>query len=70
MIPATVNIHLMGDCFAIPIFAFAILKSFGIAEPTTFSYLMFAISFVLAKFSVAAVPGGGSSLCCPFSKAA
>jgi Na+/H+-dicarboxylate symporter len=59
VIPITVNIHLVGDCFAIPIFAFAVLKSFGVAEPAFFSYLVFASFFVLAKFSVAAVPGGG-----------
>jgi len=59
IIPASVNIHLIGDCFAIPIFAFAVMKSFGIAEPSFISYLIFASYFVLAKFSVAAVPGGG-----------
>lgn len=42
-VPATVNIHLIGDCFAIPIFAFAVLKNFGIAEPTLFSYFTFAL---------------------------
>jgi Na+/H+-dicarboxylate symporter len=57
--PATVNIHLIGDCFAIPIFALAVMKSFGMAEPAFTSYLIFASYFVLAKFSVAAVPGGG-----------
>jgi Na+/H+-dicarboxylate symporter len=59
VIPATVNIHLIGDCFAIPIFALAVLKNYGIAEPTFLTYLVFAFYFVLAKFSVAAVPGGG-----------
>ncbi|MES2199348.1 MAG: cation:dicarboxylase symporter family transporter [Chlamydiota bacterium] len=59
IIPVTVNIHLIGDCFAIPIFAFAILKSFGVEEPSCFNYIVFAFYFVLAKFSVAAVPGGG-----------
>lgn len=59
VIPATVNIHLIGDCFAIPILAFAVLKSYGIAEPALIDYLIFAFYFVLAKFSVAAVPGGG-----------
>lgn len=59
VIPATVNIHLIGDCFAIPILAFAVLKSYGIAEPALMDYLIFAFYFVLAKFSVAAVPGGG-----------
>lgn len=59
IIPATVNIHLIGDCFAIPIFAFAVMKSFGLPEPAFLNYLIFAGFFVLAKFSVAAVPGGG-----------
>ncbi len=59
VIPMTVNIHLIGDCFAIPIFAFAVLNTFGAAEPAFTSYLIFAAFFVLAKFSVAAVPGGG-----------
>ena len=59
VIPATVNIHLIGDCFAIPIFAFAVMKNFGVAEPALLSYLIFAFYFVMAKFSVAAIPGGG-----------
>ncbi len=59
VIPATVNIHLIGDCFAIPILAFAVLKNYGIAEPSMISYLIFTGYFVLAKFSVAAIPGGG-----------
>jgi len=59
VIPATVNIHLMGDCFAIPIFAYAVLKNFGVAEPSLLSFVIFACYFVFAKFSVAAIPGGG-----------
>lgn len=59
IIPATVNIHLLGDCFAIPIFAYAVMKSFAIPEPTLISYIIFVCYFVLAKFSVAAIPGGG-----------
>ncbi|MEK6733752.1 MAG: cation:dicarboxylase symporter family transporter, partial [Pseudomonadota bacterium] len=59
VVPATVNIHLIGDCFAIPIFAYAILKSYGLAQPSLVNYLIFTFYFVLAKFSVAAVPGGG-----------
>jgi Na+/H+-dicarboxylate symporter len=69
IIPATVNIHLIGDCFAIPIFAFAALKSFGIGEPAFVSYLTFAGFFVLAKFSVAAVPGGGILVMIPILEA-
>jgi Na+/H+-dicarboxylate symporter len=59
VVPATVNIHLIGDCIAIPCFAFAILNSYGIAQPHLFTYMIFTGYFVLAKFSVAAIPGGG-----------
>jgi Na+/H+-dicarboxylate symporter len=59
VIPATVNIHLVGDCFAIPIFAYAVMKSYGMAEPALLQYLVFVMYFVIAKFSVAAIPGGG-----------
>lgn len=69
LVPATVNIHLIGDCFAIPIFAFAVLKNFGIEEPTFLSYLIFAFYFVLAKFSVSAIPGGGILVMLPILEA-
>ncbi len=59
IIPITVNIHLIGDCFAIPIFAYAILRNYGISEPSLINYLIFTFYFILAKFSIAAVPGGG-----------
>lgn len=59
IVPATVNVHLIGDCFAIPIFAFAVLKNFGAPQPEFVTYLIFAFYFVMAKFSVAAIPGGG-----------
>lgn len=59
VIPATVNIHLIGDSIAIPIFALAILCSFGVANPSYLQYLMFTVFFVAARFAVAAVPGGG-----------
>jgi len=69
VIPATVNIHLIGDCFAIPILAYAVLKSFGMAEPTLLNYLTFSLYFVIAKFSVAAIPGGGILVMLPILEA-
>jgi Na+/H+-dicarboxylate symporter len=59
IVPITVNIHLVGDCFFIPMMAIAIMVSFGVNTPTFYTYLPFAFYFVLAKFAVAAVPGGG-----------
>jgi len=65
IVPATINIHLIGDCFAITIFAFAILKGFDLPLPDFLSCITFAIYFVIAKFSVAAVPGGGVLIMLP-----
>jgi len=59
VIPATVNIHLVGDCFTTPILAYAVLKNYSMAEPSLLAYVIFAFYFVVAKFSVAAIPGGG-----------
>lgn len=59
VIPSTVNIHLVGDSIAIPIFCLVILLSFGHSLPSWETYLVFSFFFVIAKFAVAAVPGGG-----------
>lgn len=59
VVPGTVNFHLIGDCIAIPVFALAIMTSFGFDIPNPGAYLVFSLYFVLAKFGVAAVPGAG-----------
>lgn len=59
IIPSTVNVHLIGDCIAIPTFAIAIMITFGMQLPNIQHFLIFAIFFVIAKFAVASVPGGG-----------
>ncbi|MDR0678973.1 MAG: dicarboxylate/amino acid:cation symporter [Puniceicoccales bacterium] len=59
MATTTSNIHLIGDCFAIPIFIYAILSSYGFPPPPAALYFFFAVQFVVAKFSVAGVPAGG-----------
>lgn len=58
-VSSTVNIHLLGDCIAIPFLAFAILRYSGMPEPTFAQYCVFALFFTIAKFSVAAIPAGG-----------
>ncbi|WP_130607344.1 cation:dicarboxylate symporter family transporter [Fluviispira sanaruensis] len=57
--PATVNIHLIGDSLAIPMIALVIMSTFGPGFPDISTFLIFSFYFVLAKFAVAAVPGGG-----------
>lgn len=59
IVPPITNFHLIGDCIAIPLLAFGIMSSFGLPFPDMMTYALFACYFVLAKFAVAAVPGGG-----------
>ncbi len=59
IVPASVNIHLMGDSIAIPMMALALLSSFAKGFPSFETFFIFACFFVLAKFAVAAIPGGG-----------
>ena len=59
ILPAVINVHLVGDCFFIPLMALTVMTSFGMEFPGLAVYLPFALHFMLAKFSVAAVPGGG-----------
>ncbi|MCR5225107.1 MAG: dicarboxylate/amino acid:cation symporter [Alphaproteobacteria bacterium] len=65
VVSTTVNIHLLGDCLSIPLLAYALLKHFGMPEPSLSSYFIFTIFFVIAKFSVAAVPAGGIIIMAP-----
>lgn len=59
VVSTTVNIHLIGDCIAIPMTAFALLQNFGMPFPDISIFLTFSLYFVIAKFAVAAVPAGG-----------
>lgn len=59
VIPATVNIHMIGVSITIPLMALSILISFGFEFPNLIDYAWFALYFVLAQFTIAAVPGGG-----------
>ncbi len=59
VIPTASNVHLVGDSIAIPLVALSLLLGFGNEFPSFAVYSLFAIYFALAKFSVAAVPGGG-----------
>jgi Na+/H+-dicarboxylate symporter len=58
VIPATVNIHLIGDSIAITTMALAMLLAFGHELPTLSQFWHFVQFFVVTKFSVATIPGG------------
>ena len=59
VIPATVNIHMIGHGLSIPITALTILMIYGQPLPSLESFAIFVMYFCIAKFSATAVPGGG-----------
>jgi len=59
IVPATVSIHLIGDSIGIPILGMAVMVTFGHPLPDLATFLVFAVYFIIAKFAIAAVPGGG-----------
>lgn len=65
LIPATVNIHMIGNAMTVPIMAMAFLLTFGVPFPSFESFIFFGLSFALAQFAVAAVPGGGILIMIP-----
>lgn len=65
VIPSTVNFHLVADCIAMPIFAMALMISYGFPLPTVSQYLVFSLYYVIARFSAAAIPGGGAIVIWP-----
>lgn len=65
VIPSTVNFHLIGDCIAMPIFFMAIMLSFGYGLPTASAYFIFSLYYSVARFSAAAIPGGGALILMP-----
>lgn len=65
ILTSTVNIHLMGVGIAIPILAMTVLMYFGYPFPSLSTYSIFALYLILAKFSVAAIPGGSIMVAIP-----
>jgi Na+/H+-dicarboxylate symporter len=65
VVSATANMHLLGDCFAIPIIGFAIMSSFGFPLPSPFQYLVFSLYGIIAKFAAAGIPGGSALVFLP-----
>ncbi len=65
VIPSTVNFHLVGDCLAMPIFSMALMLMFGFPLPTMSQWLVFSLYYTAARFSAAAIPGGGAIVIWP-----
>jgi Na+/H+-dicarboxylate symporter len=58
LVPAIINIHTLGSAIGIPILALATILTFGLPLPSVSTFAIFALYTALAKYAVAAVPGG------------
>ncbi len=58
VIPATINTHTIGSAIGITILSLTTLLAFGHPLPEIHEFLEFGLLYALAKFAVAAVPGG------------
>ncbi|MGQ3889092.1 cation:dicarboxylate symporter family transporter [Legionella sp. CNM-1927-20] len=58
LVPAIINIHTIGSAIGIPILALATLSTFHLPLPSLQTFIIFAFYTALAKYAVAAVPGG------------
>lgn len=58
IIPATINTHTIGSAIGITILSLSTLLAFGHELPTFLEFFEFGMVYALAKFAVAAVPGG------------
>lgn len=57
VIPATVNINLMGDSIGVPLKILATMVTFGFGLPEYSLFLTFAGYYVMYMFTIAAIPG-------------
>nr|WP_316355257.1 cation:dicarboxylase symporter family transporter [Candidatus Trichorickettsia mobilis] len=58
IIPSIINTHMLGDALGIPLMALSLYMVEYHNLPEFSAYFAFAISYVLAKFAAAGVPGG------------
>ena len=65
-IPISLNVHLVGDCFFMIVMSFTILHTFHVADHiTTACYINFLLHFLILKFAVVSIPGGGIMIMLP-----
>ncbi|WPX97015.1 cation:dicarboxylate symporter family transporter [Candidatus Bandiella euplotis] len=58
LVPSVTNMHLLGDCFLIPACIFIVAKLFN-HQIDYMDFAFFLTYFVLMKFTVITIPGGG-----------
>lgn len=58
VIPATINTHTIGSALGVTILTLTTLLAFGRELPNLLNFVEFGFFYAIAKFAVAAVPGG------------
>ncbi len=69
VIPATINTHTLGSALGITILSLTTLLAFGHELPSITEFMEFGFLYALAKFAVAAVPGGAIIVVTPLLEA-
>lgn len=69
IVPATVNIHTIGSAIGLTILSLTTMLTFGHKLPSLLEFIDFAFFYALAKFAVAAVPGGAILVATPLLEA-
>lgn len=59
VIPTTVNFHHIGDVIAMTIFSIAVMATYNYPIPSPMEFFAFSFYYMLGRFSVAGIPGGG-----------
>lgn len=65
VVPASANIHMIGDGIIINLTALSLIYMSGESLPAINTYLVFTLYYCLAKFSAAGVPAGGMIVVLP-----
>ncbi len=65
LIPSTVNIHTLGSAIGLTTLAVATSLAFNGTIPNFETFIVYAVFYAFAKFSVAAVPGGAVAVAMP-----
>jgi Na+/H+-dicarboxylate symporter len=65
VVPATANIHMVGDGINITLTSIALLAMSGLPMPSFTAFLSYVGAYVLTKFSGSGVPGGGMIILLP-----
>ena len=65
VVPATANIHMIGDGINVTLTSLALLMMSGLPMPSFTAFLSYVGAYVLIKFSGSGVPGGGMIILLP-----